>query len=508
MAWLSCNDELPYRPAGILVAGSSGSGKSTLARHLAAVLELRYVELDALHHGTNWTPRPEFLEEVTRFAAGQRWVTEWQYRAVRDLLAERADLLISLDLPRRLVMRRVARRTLSRRLRHVKLWNGNVEPPLRTIMSDRDHIIRWAWRTHNDHAPRVTECAERHPTLPVVRLRTPDQIKDWLAGPLTRAACDRCCATGQPENVARPASEAFCSVARQASKGRCRFDRSPQPEREALPQASAPSTSTSLGLVQPAVSDGGDWSQLGATAAPESLRRPPRSRAPDCQHPRHGRHHRASLRLAASNDLPLPDLSRRRRCHSHHCRSIIQYISSAPRGDSTTHHASFQVASMPRPQAHASTFRGSRPRASPCPLPRRQALPNACAQGATATTSPRDRSRNRAIRAARTHTRSEHTSRPAVRTRSQSQDQETAPGSARFLELGILATIASLRFGPVRPLIRRSGRDRRIVAHGAAIDSLLLRWLVGRERRSPARRVTARDTAQDSVTAVSPGGGS
>jgi adenylate kinase family enzyme len=115
-------------------------------------------------------------------------VTEWQYRAVRDLLAERADLLISLDLPRRLVMRRVVRRTLSRRLRHVELWNGNVEPPLRTILSDRDHIIRWAWRTHNDHAPRVTECAERHPTLPVVRLRTPGQIKKWLAGPLTRAA--------------------------------------------------------------------------------------------------------------------------------------------------------------------------------------------------------------------------------------------------------------------------------------------------------------------------------
>jgi hypothetical protein len=54
-------------------------------------------------------PRPEFREEVTRFAAGQRWVTEWQYPAVRDLLVQRADLLILLDLPRRLVMSRVVR---------------------------------------------------------------------------------------------------------------------------------------------------------------------------------------------------------------------------------------------------------------------------------------------------------------------------------------------------------------------------------------------------------------
>ena len=191
MAWLSFDDELPYRPARILVTGTSGSGKSTLARHLAAVLELRYVELDALHHGTNWTPRPEFLEEVKRFVAGERWVTEWQYPAVRELLAERADLLILLDLPRWIVMTRVVRRTLGRRLRRTELWSANVEPPLHTILIHRDHIIRWAWRTHNDHLPRATVCVERHPTLPVVRLSTRGQIKDWLAGPLMRAQRDR-----------------------------------------------------------------------------------------------------------------------------------------------------------------------------------------------------------------------------------------------------------------------------------------------------------------------------
>ena len=184
--WLSFEDDLPYRPARVLVAGTSGSGKSTLARHLAAVLELRYVELDALHHGLNWTPRPEFADDVARFAAEPRWATEWQYPSVRELLADRADLLIFLDLSRRVVMARVVRRTLGRRLRHNELWNGNVEPPLHTIVCDREHIIRWAWRTHHDHLPRVAECVEQHQTLPVVRLRTPGQIEEWLAGPLNR----------------------------------------------------------------------------------------------------------------------------------------------------------------------------------------------------------------------------------------------------------------------------------------------------------------------------------
>jgi hypothetical protein len=132
-----------YRPARVLVAGTSGSGKSTLAHHLAATLELRYVELDALHHGANWAPQPAFVEDVTRFATEPRWATEWQYPAVRERLAQRADLLIFLDLSRPVVMTRVIR------------------------------------------------CVERHPTLPVVRLRTPGQIEDWLAGPLRHVALRR-----------------------------------------------------------------------------------------------------------------------------------------------------------------------------------------------------------------------------------------------------------------------------------------------------------------------------
>lgn len=188
MMWLTADADLPYRPARVLVAGTSGSGKSTLARRLAATLSLRYTELDALHHGASWAPRPGFLTDVERLARSSEWVTEWQYPSAREMLADRADLLVLLDLPRWLIMARITRRTLARRIRRTELWNGNREPPLRTITSDRDHIIRWAWRTHAEHLPRVVTCAERRPTLPVVHLRTAREIDDWLTGPLARAA--------------------------------------------------------------------------------------------------------------------------------------------------------------------------------------------------------------------------------------------------------------------------------------------------------------------------------
>jgi hypothetical protein len=149
---------------------------------------LPYVELDALHHGPHWTARPSFAEEVRRLAGGDRWITEWQYADARPVLAERADLLVFLDLSRRVVMTRIVRRTLGRRLRHTELWNANVEPPLRAILSDRDHIVRWAWRTHTEHGGRVSELAQRRPDLPVVRLRTPAEAEQWLAGPVARAS--------------------------------------------------------------------------------------------------------------------------------------------------------------------------------------------------------------------------------------------------------------------------------------------------------------------------------
>jgi adenylate kinase family enzyme len=157
---LGAGDPLPSRPHRVLVAGTSGAGKTTVAETLG----YPYVELDSLHHGPGWTRRPEFEEDVGRVVAGSRWVSEWQYEAVRELLLDRADCLIWLDLPRALVTARVVRRTLRRRVRREVLWNSNMEPPLRTFFSDPDHIVRWAWRTH------------------------PRRRDRWVAGPLRTTA--------------------------------------------------------------------------------------------------------------------------------------------------------------------------------------------------------------------------------------------------------------------------------------------------------------------------------
>ena len=188
MPLLGVDDPLPDRPRRVLVAGTSGAGKTTVAGLIGSVLRVPRVEIDGLYHGPGWVPRASFEADVHRFTAGDAWVTEWQYSAVRDHLAERADLLVWLDLPRARVMRQVVRRTLARRLGRRKLWNGNVEPPLRTIFTDPEHIVRWAWRTHDRTGVWVAEALERRPGLTVVRLRNRAETARWLAGSLHQAA--------------------------------------------------------------------------------------------------------------------------------------------------------------------------------------------------------------------------------------------------------------------------------------------------------------------------------
>lgn len=159
-------------PSRIVVAGASGSGKTTLALRIAAVLGIPHVEIDGLHHLAGWTPNPDFEEEVRRLAVARSWVTEWQYEVARPVLAERAELLVWIDPLRLVVLARVIRRTLRRRLLRVELWNGNVEPPLRSILTDPDHIVRWSWRTYPLVAPRVRAALAEHPGLRMVRVRS------------------------------------------------------------------------------------------------------------------------------------------------------------------------------------------------------------------------------------------------------------------------------------------------------------------------------------------------
>ncbi|MBI5161972.1 MAG: AAA family ATPase [Micrococcales bacterium] len=180
---LGVGDPLPLRPRRVLVAGVTGSGKSTFAAELGGVLDLPYTEIDGLYHGPHWTPRPQFSDEVQALVADDAWVTEWQYRAARETLLDRAELLVWLDFPFPLTLRRLLQRTVRRRIRREVLWHGNVEPPLRSFFTaPDDNIVRWAISTRHKYRALIPDVAERRPDLAIVRLGSPAETRRWIGG--------------------------------------------------------------------------------------------------------------------------------------------------------------------------------------------------------------------------------------------------------------------------------------------------------------------------------------
>lgn len=171
----------------ISVVGNSGSGKTTMAAGLAAAMAVPHLELDSIFHQSGWQPLPrdEFQAAVAAFAAGEGWVIDGNYSAVRDIVWHRADTVVWLDPPRRRVMRQLVWRTLRRMARGTPLWNGNREQWTNLLRADPEKsVIRWAWthdRTYRERYLRAqSDPVNAH--LEFIRLRTPAEIAVFTGG--------------------------------------------------------------------------------------------------------------------------------------------------------------------------------------------------------------------------------------------------------------------------------------------------------------------------------------
>ena len=165
--------------------GNSGSGKTTVARALAARLGIPLVELDAIVHQPGWgeLPTSEFRRRVEACVAQDSWVVDGNYGRVQHLVWSRADTVVWLDLPRRVVVSRVVRRTVGRVVLRRKLWNGNREPWSNLWSRDpMKSVIAWSW-THHAASRERYESAMTDPewsNLRFVRLRSQREIKRLL----------------------------------------------------------------------------------------------------------------------------------------------------------------------------------------------------------------------------------------------------------------------------------------------------------------------------------------
>ncbi len=170
----------------IVIIGRTGSGKTTLARELAAALGVPHVELDALYFGPNFStvPLPVLRERTSTAIAGDRWVTDGNKSAVRDLVWPRADTIIWLDYSFLVSLWRLRRRALWRAsvLQEQAVKTGKKAGLPRQYFSAAKGVLT-ALRSHMGQRrefPRLFAKPENQ-HLAVVRLRSPQATRRWLA---------------------------------------------------------------------------------------------------------------------------------------------------------------------------------------------------------------------------------------------------------------------------------------------------------------------------------------
>ena len=172
----------PYRR--INVVGTSASGKTTFARALAARLGLPSVELDALHWEADWTAaaNDQLRQRVMDATAGDGWVVDGNYSAVRDIVWARADAVVWLDFSLRTVLWRYAIRTQRRIRTGEELWpgTGNRERLSMHLLS-RDSLLWWILSTYRRRRREYPQLLAVNPQLALVRFRSAREADAWLA---------------------------------------------------------------------------------------------------------------------------------------------------------------------------------------------------------------------------------------------------------------------------------------------------------------------------------------
>ena len=152
------NDTEAISPIGrrIHVVGNSASGKSTLATRLAAALDARFVELDALNWQPGWvslhdTDSGELDRRMRQETGGERWVVAGSYMShSQRAFWDRLDAVIWLDLPMALLLGRVLRRTWRRWRSRELLWGTNYERfwPQLLLWKKHESLLAWIVTQH------------------------------------------------------------------------------------------------------------------------------------------------------------------------------------------------------------------------------------------------------------------------------------------------------------------------------------------------------------------------
>jgi adenylate kinase family enzyme len=168
----------------INIIGTSGSGKTTFGKQLAKILNVPFIEMDALYWGPDWTgpADQDLFYRLRKALESENWVLDGNYSRTQDIKWEQVEIVIWLDFSFPRTIYQAIIRSIPRLFSQNELWPGTGNRESLRMLLSRDSIVLWTIQSYGRRKKKYLSYleADEFSHIHFHRLRSPREAYQFL----------------------------------------------------------------------------------------------------------------------------------------------------------------------------------------------------------------------------------------------------------------------------------------------------------------------------------------
>ena len=173
----------------INVIGTIGSGKSTFSRNLAKILSIKYIEMDALVWGKNWSMSTDeqLFSKLKAELGNSNWVLDGNYMHTAPIKWDEVDTIIWLDYSFIRTLYQIIKRSISHAASKHEIWpDTGFKETFKKFYFSKHSILLWmlkyVLKKYKINKVKYNELMtdQKYAHIKFVHLRSPKECQKYL----------------------------------------------------------------------------------------------------------------------------------------------------------------------------------------------------------------------------------------------------------------------------------------------------------------------------------------